>query len=519
MMRTKTFWAVLSVGMLAGVLALTALPVGIADARQQASPTPGGLGGLAIATATPMAAEPTAQSPAEPTTEPSQGGTLLPTLDEASLEALNLAAEDVPAQFAANREATTYSLSDLIEQVRPASAELADTMQALSDEYAWYTSVGVAYTACEPSIPVSKIYSEIGQLGSPDLARAFVDDPRLPIVYQTVGYTTDPSELAGVHGWLTSMSVQPTCFDAETEYNLNFDYQGLLISASVAVNSATDMALVEDLLSQLAAILVAKVDVLGQGGFAPTPVGPVVMEPTEAPLPTEAALPTTAPEPTEATQPTPKPTTSGLLFGATATPAGSSGDDDDMVLQQIDAVMPTIDELALPQPPFVLNTELTGISTADELVADLQSVGLTELASAVQQANTANNLLGQVTYVWGTGDECPSTAGLSVESDVAMFESAKNAQAYLADPAIRQAWLNTGIFQTYDITDGTVTAQGTITNQCGEVTLYAQVISSGRFSLTALVVAYSTASEVDMQGVVDSLNQFVLQKMDAAGIE
>jgi hypothetical protein len=497
-MRTKTFWVVLSVGLLAGLLALTALPVGIADARQQASPTPGGLGGLTIATATPASAAPT-DTPAQ--TGP--GG--LPVLGDADLEALNLAPEDVPAQFAANREVSTYNLPDLIEQIRPASADLADTMQAISDEYGWLVSVGVAYTACDASLPVSKLYSEVGQLAGVDLARAFIDDPRLPLVYQTVGYTTEQSDLAGVHGWLTSMPATATCFDSETEYNLNFDYQGLLISASVTVNAATDQALVENLLGQLAPILVAKVDALNPAGFEPTPTGGVVAAPTEAALPTTPA------------QPTPKPTSSGFTFGATATPAAyPSGDD---TLQQIDAIMPTIDELALPQPPFVLDTELTGIFTAEDLVTDLQSLGMTELATAVQQASAANNLLGEVTYVWDTGDTCPDTAGLSVESDVAVYDTQAHAQAYLADEGIRQAWLNTGIFQTYDITNGVVTAQGTFTNQCGTMAVYGQVINSGRFNFTALVIAYSTASEADMQGVVDTLNQFVLQKLTTAGIE
>ena len=509
-MRTKTFWVVLGVGMLAGILALTALPVGIADALQQATPTPGGLGGFAIPTATPDGGPaPTEALPTEaPTAEPGA----LPQLDAAALEALDLSTEDVPAEFAANREVSTYNLPDLIEQIRPSSAELADMMQALSDEYAWLTSVGVAYTACDQNIPVSKIYSEIGQMGSVELARAFIDDPRVPQVYQMVGYTTEPANLAGVHGWLTSIPVDATCFESEIEYNLNFDYQGLLISVSVTVNAQTDMSLVESLLSQISPLIVDKVDALSPTGFEPTPVGEIPAAPTEV-----AVQPTTPPQPTSPPQATPKPTTSGLLFGATATPAGSSSTDP--VLQQIDAVMPTIEELALPQPPFVLNTDLTGIFTADELVADLQSAGLTELATAVQQAAVANNLGGEVTYLWDTGSDCPTTAGLSVESDVAVFDTAAHAQAYLADAAIRQAWLNTGVFQTYDITNGVLTAQGTIQNQCGNVTLYAQVINSGRFNLTALLIAYSSASESDMQNVVDTLNQFVLQKMTAAGIE
>lgn len=513
-MRYKTLWVVLITGVIVGSLALAALPVSIADALQQATPTPGGLGGFAIPTATPSGPEPTSEAPATeaPATEaPPAGSGTLPALDETALEALNLAAEDVPAQFAPNREVTTYNLPDLIEQIRPQSADLADTMQALSDEYAWLTSVGVTYSACDQSIPVSKIYSEIGQMGSVELARGFVDDPRVPQVYQLIGYTTEPSTLADVHGWLTSIAVEATCFEAEIEYNLNFDYQGLLISASVTVNAQTDMSLVESLLGQLAPVIVAKVDALNETPFEPTPVAEIPAEVTEAP-----AQPTTAPQPTSPPQATPKPTTSGLLFGATATPVASAGGN---VLQQIDAVMPTIEELALPQPPFVLNADLTGIFTPDELVADFDNTGLTELATAIQQAGIANSLEGQVTYVWDTGTECPATAGLSVESDVAVFDSPAHAKTYLADAAIQQAWLNTGVFQTYDISSGVLTAQGTIQNQCGDVTLYVQVINAGRFNLTALVIAYSTASEADMQGVVSTLNQYVAQKLTEAGIQ
>lgn len=539
-MKHKAVGTFVGLCVLAGLVALLALPAGMVDALMQSTPVPvgdrggsgggsaaqatpttGGLGGFAIPTVTPGGgltegigqATPT---PAGDTPEPETGG--LPALTDADLEALNLAPEDVPAAFAANRAVEEYAVSAIIEQIRPSAPELADMIQALSDEYGWSGSIGVRYTACDPALPVSDIYSEIGQLGGPDLARAFIDDPRVGALYETLGYAVTGTELP-VHGMVTSTSNEPTtCFDAETEYNLNFDYQGLLIAVSLTVNSQTDRALVENLFGQLAPVLVAKVDALSDTPFDPTPGAPSTEAATETP--TEIALEPTATEaPAVTTAPpaTPKPTTqAGLLFGATNTPgAGSS----DPVLQQIDAIMPTIEELALPQPPFNLNEGESGIFSLDEMVADFEASGLTELAPAIQQAGTANNLLGQVMRIWDTGDECPDTAGLSIESDVSVFPSAAEAQAYLADEGIRQAWLNTGFFNTYEISGGTATARGSLAIDCGPVTLYGQIINSGRFNITALVIAYSTASEADMESVVDTLNQFVAQKLAGAGIE
>lgn len=507
-MRQRAIGLILGAGVLVALTLMLVFPPAMAGAFQQATPTPGGLGGgltqgLGQPTATPVATE----------QEPVAGG--LPALSDADLEALNLAAEDVPAAFAANRAVESFSVSAVVEQLRAAAPDLADIMQALSDDYGWTHSIQVSYTACEPTVPVASITSEVAQMGGPEQARAFIDDPRVETLYETLGYTVvAPSEALPVHGLILIMGNQvPACFDAETEYSLGFDYQGMLLNLSLIVNAETDRALVESLFAQLVPMMTAKVGALAGGALDATAL-PTEAAPTETAVPTE----TEAIPPTTAPQATPKPTLGGLFFGATATP--SADVEDSATLERINAIMPTTKELALPQPPFALNEALSGIFTLDELVADAENNGLIELAAAIQAAGSATGLAGEVARLWDVGSECPNTPGLSVESDVTVFPSAEAAQTYLADEGIRQAWLNMGAFTSYEIEGNVITARGALPDYggCGPAALYAQVITHGRFTITALVIAASSASEADMVSVVETLNQYIASKLDAAEI-
>lgn len=500
-MRRRAIGLIAGAGVLLALGVALVMPPAMVGAYQQATPTPGGLGsgltqGLGQPTAAPVATEP----------GPVIGG--VPALSDADLEALNLAPGDVPAAFAANRAVESFSVSAVIEQLRAAAPALADTMQALSDEYGWTHSVQVSYTACEPTVPVTSIASEVAPMGGPEQARAFIDDPRVEALYAALGYTiVAPSSAVPVHGLIMTISNPvPDCFPAETEYSLGFDHQGMLFNLSLTVHAETDRTLVEDLFAQLVPMITAKLDALDVTAL-PTQAAPTTVAPTQA------ALPTTAP------QATPKPPLGGLLFGATAAP--SEAVDDTATLERIDAIMPTIEELALPQPPFALDEPLSGITTLDELVANAQSSGFTELAAATRAAGSATGLAGEVIRLWNVGDQCPNTPGLSVESNVGVFPSAQAALTYLADEGIRQAWLNTGIFTSYEIEGGVITARGALPDYggCGPAAIYGQVITHGRFTITAVVIAASSANEADMVSAVETLNRYVASKLDTAGIE
>lgn len=518
-MKYKTLALGMSISVLTGALILALLPPGIAAAIPQATPTvkpfgdfviptatPGTGGGFTIPTATPASGGgfviPTATPGSGggfviPTSTPAApAGPSLPVLDDAGLEALNLQPGDVPGSFAANKQTATYTLDAMIQTIRDAGAnDLADIVEQTGATYGWNNSMAVTYTSCEPSVPISEIYSEVGQLASPDAARGYFSDPQVEQIFTALGYSITPA--TNVHGWRAVLAPEPgVCFAQETGYYLFFEYWGLWISVSMTADANTDPALVNGLLDQLAGVIVTKANALSSEPFPPTPVpgSAAVIVPTQAAEPT---LPAIAP-PTQSTT-----TTSG---GATLT--------------DLEGAVPTQDEIGLPAEYFSLNASLSTTQTLAQVVAGIQALGLAELASATQQTGQRDGLIGTVIRVWDTGSACPETVGLSVEVDISLFQTAQGALTNMNDATLQQAWINTGVINTFQNQGSdAVLASGLFQHQCGTVQYFNKLVAHGRFVVAVSAIGNQGADQQTLLTAIDQLNAYTIQKIDAAGLE
>jgi len=320
-----------------------------------ASPTPGAGGGLLIPTSTPEPGGglliPT-NTPAAggglliPTSTPA-GGLIIPTstpapaepsfppLDETGLTAINLQPSDVPADFAANQEVKTFTAEGMTSDLQNAGAsELAASFQQITAIYGWQFSVGISYTSCQPNLPISKIYSEVGQFSSASAGRRFFDDPQVQDFFAALGYSLSPAET--VHGWRAIYGPDTgTCFPQETEYAVFFEYWGLMLTVSMTANADTDPQLVWSLVDQLIPIVIAHADAQATQPFPPTPVpGAVLLEPTPAMTPPTPALPVPTPVVLPPTPAAPRAT-----------------------LQDLAGAMPTMDDLGMDSPPLATRSD------------------------------------------------------------------------------------------------------------------------------------------------------------------
>jgi hypothetical protein len=525
-MSHKTFAYTFIAGLALIFLAVATLPSGAAGAWQQPTPTVGALSDFAIPTSTPVG-ENQGGGLVIPTATPGGGGGLiiptstpagpsLPPLTDDQLTALNLQPSEVPADFAANQEIKPYTVDGSVSALRQQGAtQAADDLEQIAQTYGWQQSIGIAYTSCQPNIPISKIYSEIAQLSSPNAARQFFDDPQAQSLFSEVGYTITPADT--VHGWWATLPAQQgACFPQEIEYDLDFEYWGVLISVSMTADANTDPALVQNLINQLVPVVIGHVDGLAGTPFPPTPVpqaGAVIPAtqvsfPTPSPFviaPTSTALaPTPVPLPLATQPPLPTP----VVAGAT--------------LADVEQAMPTIQEVGLPTTTFALDAALSGTFTTDQLVAQVQGLGLTQLATAMSQAWQKNGAVGEVVRVWDTGTACPNTVGLSVEVDVALFQTAQGATNNLNDAALQQAWINTGIISTFSPSGDGLLARGTLQHACGTVQYFNKIVAHGRFTIAVSAIANPSATDQDIQTVltaIDTLSTYVIQKLDSAGLQ
>ncbi|MBN2303148.1 MAG: hypothetical protein JXQ72_01645 [Anaerolineae bacterium] len=494
------------------LLALALMP-GFAGAQGDPTPTVAPLGDFAIPTSTP-APNAGGGGLVVPTATPSSGGGLLiptatpaaaaepglPVLTDDQLASLNVQPGDVPADFAASRETNVFYAADAVASLRDSQyTELADTWEAVSNEYGWLQTTGVSYTSCQPNVPVDKIYSEVSQFYSPAAGRAFFEDVRTGMMLGALGYELTTAET--VHGWtITRPIADPTCFEFEIEYTLAFEYWGMYVWVSMTADGNTDPGLVYGLLDQLAAVLVARIDALAAQPFPPTPLpgGESAPPPTQAALvPTNTALPPTW---------TPVPPTD--------VPAGAT-------MADVDAVMPALADTGLPSPPFALNQDLSGTYTPDQLVALIRGGNLVGVANAVQDAGQRNGLIGQLTRLWDTGSACPNTVGFAFEIDVALFQTAQGAQAYAADDGIRQAWLMTGLYSDFEtLPDGSVVGIGASPfHQCGVVSLYNKSLAHGRFLILISITSNVQADTAPILAALDVMANQMAARLDAAGLE
>jgi hypothetical protein len=521
---TQSFLVLAGLAMLAGGLIL--LPAGAADARQAATPTQGLLsdtvfpgasptataedagGGLLIPTSTPIAGGglliPTSTPVTGggliiPTSTPAPGEPSFPPLSDADLTAIFLQPGDVPADFAANQQIDTFTAEGMITALNDAGmAELATTFQQIADTYGWQNSIAITYTSCQPHVPISEIYSEIGQFAGSAEARAFFDDPQAQGFFTALGYVVAPAE--NVHGWRTTLGPDiGTCFAQETEYGLIFEYWGLFISISMVADANTDPALVNGLLDQLAAQVVAHADALAATPFPPTPVpGEVVLEPTPAVITLE-------------------PTPTVAVVAPTPTPEIAPGR---ATLQDIEPLMPTMSDLGMEAPPWQLDQTLSGTYTLDQLVALFQAGGLSEIADATAQGGRLAGQIGQVTRLWSTGITCSDPALLEVEISVVLFNDARGPLAQMNDPGIRQAWLNSGLYTSITPTDAGQLWEGTTDfHRCGRVQFRSWVVPHERFLILVALTASASADPNEVVTIADNIATFTIEKIKGAGLQ
>lgn len=497
----------------AALVALALLPLDMAGAQGDPTATPPALSDFVIPTSTPAGggglAIPTATQGSGgggftiPTSTPgAPAGPALPPLTDEQLASIPLQPGDVPGDFAASRTPNTLINSELLAQIREQQgpSDLADLWEQLITTYGWDKVVSNRYQSCQPTVPISEIYSEVSQLKNPDAARAFVNDPGVQTFLNALGYSLTPDQT--LHGWRITLPGEGECFAEEMEYAVAFEYWGTILWISMTADANTDPGLVNGLLDQVIPVVIGHVDALAPSPFPATPVPgdspaptPIAAAPTEEPLPTATptATATLAPPPTEA-------------GGAT--------------IADIDAIMPTIQELGLPTPTFALNQQLSGTYTLDQLVTLTANSGQAGVAAAVQAAGQRNGFIGQVTRVWDTGSACPDTVGLSIEVDVALMQTAQGAQDYVADTGIQGAWAATGLYTSFTPSGGGILASGMSgLHPCGNVQLYAKYLAHGRFVILASVIGNAQANREDILSALDILVQFMTGKIDEAGLQ
>ncbi|MBP8973019.1 MAG: hypothetical protein KBH93_04020 [Anaerolineae bacterium] len=501
------------------LVALALQPPGYASAQGDQTPTlpavmegtPAGTpqngGGLLIPTSTPSGGL------LIPTSTPS-GGLLIPTstpaptepsfppLTDAQLTAINLQPADVPADFAANQTTDTFTTESMMAGLTQAgSPELATALQQISATYGWQRSVGVNYTSCQTSVPISEIYSDVGQFSDPAAGRAFFADPQVQAFFVGLGYELTPAEQ--VHGWQdTRILEESTCFAQETEYWVFMEYWGLLITVSMTADAHTDPQLVWNLVNQLVGAVLAHADAQATQPFPPTPTpAAVVLQPT----PTIPLLQTPAgpilPKP-------PTPTEAAKLA----------------TLDDIAAAMPTISDLELQSPPWALDNMTSGTFTASQVVAGLQSGGMYELANAVLSAGQQAGFVGQVIRLWSTGLDC-SMAVQDLQITVALFNDSQGSVTYMNDAWMQQAWLNSGLFTSITPyrTDNNVMGQlwigGTTFDPCGPVAYRALVVPHGRFLITVFSISNLSADFESLDDANEYVIEFTIEKLEGAGLQ
>ncbi len=506
--RRSSLWSLIGVGTTA--LALVAMLALLPTAGAQGGPTPtvAPLGNLIIPTATPAASNqgggglliPTA-TPAQggggggftiPTSTPgaAQAGPAIPVLDDSGLTAINLQPADVPGDFAANQSIDTYDTQTMLSGLRDGGyTDLANQFEQIATTYGWTKSIGVTYTSCQPNVPISEIYSEIGQLGSADLARRFFDDPNVLQLLSSFGY--DLKDAGTVHGWRGQLAPQAgACFAQETEHVLFFEYWGIFVTLTMTADANTDPALVQGLLDQLAPVVTSKIDAMASSPFPPTPVPGAAVQQPNNPIPTQAPPPPVNP------------------------PAGAG-----LTLADLEKLMPTQDFLGLPADTFSFDQSLSGSFTLDQLVTNLNGLGLTELANITDQAGKRDGQVGMVGYVWDTGNACPNTAAYSLEIDLTLFQTPEGAVNNMNDRTIQQAWINTGVVSSFTPSGNGVLASGTFSNQCGQVGLLNLIVTEGRTQVAVAAIFPTSTDSQQILSALQTMNDYMVQQVAQAAAQ
>lgn len=405
-------------------------------------------------------------------------GAALATLSDRQLQDLLPRPEELPSSVGTGLEANYYKneMEDNYQSMRAAWPQSAERLKGIMNNYAWATNVGVYYNACphEGDPNLSTVGVEISQLPSVESARAFIDDPAVRSYFSSLFFKHSDTTL--VHGWyLTAASpTEGDCFDEEIMNYLIFDYGGLLITTQVNSKVGADPTLAISLLKQLVPPVLARVNKMAGGPLpaTPTPSGPPVV----------------------------------------AT--------DNLTLDSLAGLMPTLESMQLADGPYVLNQPVSHTYTRDEFVTAYRNLNMTALADAIAQAGETHGMIGQEVRVWDTGDACPPILGQSLEIDMILFETPQGAADYLADEALQQAWLDTGMVTAFEpVADGMIVKGSMPGHHCGSMMVIEKRVTFNRLIITAAVNAYADQDEQELIDLATNMNELAIASMFLAGLQ
>ncbi|HEX3050590.1 MAG TPA: hypothetical protein VHP83_08050, partial [Aggregatilineaceae bacterium] len=170
-------------------------------------------------------------------------------------------------------------------------------------------------------------------------------------------------------------------------------------------------------------------------------------------------------------------------------------------------------------PTFVLDTELSKTYVAEDIPN--WYTNWTEMHDALLTLGEQTGFLGQVTHVWDVGTTCTDTVGWSLEVDIAYFETEQGALAYFNDTTVNDLWLASGYYSSFETTsDGGILATAKFPYEsCGDAPFYAKTLLHGRYMVSAAVIGNPNADPKELSDAVDLMANYLLQKLDQAGLQ
>ncbi|MBN2303147.1 MAG: toll/interleukin-1 receptor domain-containing protein [Anaerolineae bacterium] len=205
--------------------------------------------------------------------------------------------------------------------------------------------------------------------------------------------------------------------------------------------------------------------------------------------------------------------TSGTVTLPTATPYYAT-------LEDLDTIMPTMQEAGLSSPPFVLNTQFSGIRPPDLGGEVGRDVGLGAVVDASEAAAERDGYRGQVARSWDTGTACPDSEHQGLQINISLFDTPEGAVRYMNDTGIQQAWLDSGIYITFEPQEnGILATGGWPAHWCGPVVFYQIFRTHGRFQVAAQSTGRADADPAMLIAEADLLVRYMIQKIDQAGME
>jgi hypothetical protein len=406
-----------------------------------------------------------------------QDGGSIPSLSLEQLQDLVTRMEYLPGSYQATATQSTYSqsMTDNVEGLRSSWPLAADRLDTIINQYGWNEYAGAVYDTCQPDRAIGGIDIEVSQLSSPEAARAFINDVGVRAYFEGLFFQLTDSTV--VHGVLMTsiFSDSGECFDQEDLYYLMFEHWGLLFSVQVMAQAETDSALPIDMLNTIARQIIQVVDTQYAINFPATPV--------------------------------PAPATGSLTASLT--------------LDNLERVLPSDSEVSLPAGTYMLNQDVSLIFSLADIVNAYQDLNLLTLANSLQQVGTTHGMIGQGVRLWTTIQNCPSIVGLSIELDVALFETDEGPVGFMNDPQYQQAWIDTGLLTSFvPQDDGSMLVFGSMPNyHCGSAKIVEKMIVVDRVLLTIAITTYDTVTDAEALDIVDAVGLFAIAKLKFAAPE